>query len=144
MLRLLIALLFFGDAISTGLCATLCSAHLCCRSTQARPIRGTAHGTSESAPCCAKCRPHSQQGYSPLGPVGPNCCAWIAKKSEPPANLLALLATHQHHGPAVLPIALPIALPEIVKPAFHAIEGDDRAPPERRFDCSTPRAPPVA
>lgn len=132
-LPLAIALSLLSNALSAGVCATLCSARICCHTTAVNPAK--------ASPCCANCQ-HAQKGSS-ISRKAEDCCAWIGKKVNQPTTFSKVIDAQQISAAAILPDS-----PKV--PAFEAtiltnlkIETENRAPPENCLECSGPRAPPI-
>lgn len=141
LVRLLLAVLLLGNAVSSGVCAMLCSAKACC------PV-SISHQSCKTSPrpCCPHCKSTgdaSGPSFQNTAKAGYDCCAWIGKKIDPPATIIKAIAAKNLQAVAVLPTPVQLPTTEPVLQSRLQIPSDDRAPPGPVISRHQSRAPPT-
>ncbi len=139
--RLVIAVFFFANAIAPGVCAGLCASGLGC------PFRAASKTTFQGAPVkliCTHCKPNTpgKQSISATND-SEDCCAWIAKKGEPPAASLDSVTFSTLTLVAALPSVPSVEVKPLIAVDVPRYRTEDRAPPWAPQSPCESRAPPT-
>ncbi len=138
--RLVLAIALFANTVTPGVCAALCSLNLPC------PFRGQAPAgrmPPADTHVCPLCHMSEPSKRAAINSPSENCCAWIAKRADPPSAFIKV-TSHLDPVAVALPHNPPVDFLATYLEDRQEFFVDDRAPPKNSPSLAESRAPPTS